>query len=143
MALKLRGVKKLELGEATAYCRSTELRGQRRSGRMDGIGVAEESKLNLKSSGVKLSSRNKKNKQATSRKTRPGKILNRRNLIKAQGRWRVWGGANSRQWAVGRGHSGPPPDAEEFCLHSWCSRDQMRTRQGSRVPGRGGGTHSQ
>lgn len=62
VALKSRSVKKLELGEATAYCRSTELRWQRRSGRVGGIGVAEESKLNLKSSGVKLNSRNKKSK---------------------------------------------------------------------------------
>ncbi len=33
------GVKKLDLGEATAYYRSTELRGQGRSGRVDGIGI--------------------------------------------------------------------------------------------------------
>ncbi|EXA42048.1 hypothetical protein FOQG_02375 [Fusarium oxysporum f. sp. raphani 54005] len=110
------GVKKLEVGEATAYYRSTELKGQRRSGRENGIGVGEEFKLSLKSSGVKSNSKNKKSKQATNRKTRLGRILNRRNLIKAEGRWRVWG-ANSRQWqwAVGRGHSGPPPEAEEFC----------------------------
>ncbi|EWZ02314.1 hypothetical protein FOYG_01637 [Fusarium oxysporum NRRL 32931] len=49
------GVKKLEVGEATAYYRSTGLKGQRRSGRENGIGVGEEFKLSLKSLGVKSS----------------------------------------------------------------------------------------
>jgi hypothetical protein len=74
-------VKKLELGEAIAYYPSTELRGApERSGRVEGIGVGE-FKLSLKKLKRKVKSRNKKSKQVTSRKTRPGRILNRRRVL--------------------------------------------------------------
>lgn len=48
------GVKKLDLGEAPAYYRSTELRRQGRSGRVDGIGVGVQAEPDELRSQVKF-----------------------------------------------------------------------------------------